>query len=54
MYIFVSEDSMLDWYSCQICYPLEVHFFIIITIIIIIIIIIAMYRNYTVEAANNN
>ena len=24
MYIFVSEDHMLDWHSCQICYPLEI------------------------------
>ena len=24
MYVFVSEDHMLDWHSCQICYPLEI------------------------------
>ena len=24
MYIFVIEDHMLDWHSCQICYPLEI------------------------------
>ena len=23
MYVFVSEDHMLDWHLCQICYPLE-------------------------------
>ena len=23
MYVFVSEDHMLDWQLCQICYPLE-------------------------------
>ena len=23
MYVFVSEDHMLDWHSCQTCYPLE-------------------------------
>ena len=23
MYVFVSEDHMSDWHSCQICYPLE-------------------------------
>ena len=23
MYIFVTEDHMLDWYSCKKCYPLE-------------------------------
>ena len=23
MYVFVFEDHMLDWHSCQICYPLE-------------------------------
>ena len=23
MYVFVSEDHMLDWHSCQICYALE-------------------------------
>ena len=26
---------MLDWQSCQICYPLEIKFFIIIIIIVI-------------------
>ena len=25
MYVFVSEDYMLDWHSCQICYPLEIN-----------------------------
>ena len=24
MYAFVSENHMLDWHSCQICYPLEI------------------------------
>ena len=24
MYVFVSEDHLLDWHSCQICYPLEI------------------------------
>ena len=24
MYVFVFEDHMLDWHSCQICYPLEI------------------------------
>ena len=24
MYVFVSEDPMLDWHSCQMCYPLEI------------------------------
>ena len=24
MYVFVSEDHMLDWHPCQICYPLEI------------------------------
>ena len=24
MYVFVSEDHMLDWHSCQICYPLDI------------------------------
>ena len=23
MYVFVSEDHMLAWHLCQICYPLE-------------------------------
>ena len=23
MHVFVFEDQMLDWHSCQICYPLE-------------------------------
>ena len=23
MYVFASEDHMLDWHSCQTCYPLE-------------------------------
>ena len=23
MHVFVFEDRMLDWHSCQICYPLE-------------------------------
>ena len=23
MYVFVSEDHMLDWHLCRICYPLE-------------------------------
>ena len=23
MYVFVSEDHMLDWHLCQICYPLK-------------------------------
>ena len=25
MYVFVSEDHMLDWHSCQICYLLEIN-----------------------------
>ena len=24
MHVFVFEDHMLDWHSCQICYPLEI------------------------------
>ena len=24
MFVLVSEDHMLDWHSCQICYPLEI------------------------------
>ena len=24
MYVFVSEEHMLDWHSCQLCYPLEI------------------------------
>ena len=24
MYVFVSENHMLDWQWCQICYPLEI------------------------------
>ena len=24
MYVFVSEDHMLNWHSCKICYPLEI------------------------------
>ena len=24
MHVFVFEDHMLDWDSCQICYPLEI------------------------------
>ena len=24
MRVFVFEDHMLDWHSCQICYPLEI------------------------------
>ena len=24
MYVFVFEDHMLDWHSCQMCYPLEI------------------------------
>ena len=24
MYVFVFEDHMLDWHSCQICYSLEI------------------------------
>ena len=24
MYIFVIEKDKLDWYSCQMCYPLEI------------------------------
>ena len=24
MYVFVSEDHMLDCHSCQTCYPLEI------------------------------
>ena len=24
MYVFVSDDHMLDWHSCQICDPLEI------------------------------
>ena len=35
MYAFVSEDHMLDWHSCQICYPLEIKLLCIIIIIII-------------------
>ena len=27
MYVFVSEDHMLDWHSCQICYPLEISYY---------------------------
>ena len=23
MFVFVSDDHMLDWHSCQTCYPLE-------------------------------
>ena len=23
LYVFVSEDHMVDWHLCQICYPLE-------------------------------
>ena len=24
MQVFVFEDHMLDWHSCEICYPLEI------------------------------
>ena len=27
MYIFVTEDHMLDWHSRQICYPLENYYY---------------------------
>ena len=30
MHVFVSEDHMLDWHSCQICYPLEINIIIIV------------------------
>ena len=29
-HVFVFEDHMLDWHSCQICYPLEINIIIII------------------------
>ena len=33
MYVFVSEDHMLDWHSCQTCYPLEKSYYSIIIIL---------------------
>ena len=34
MHVFVSEDHMLDWHSCQICYPLEIKLLLLLYIII--------------------
>ena len=37
MYVFVFEDHMLDWHSCQMCYPLEIKVLLNRDIIIIIV-----------------
>ena len=34
MYVFVFEDHILDWHSCQICYPLDIKLVFIIIVII--------------------
>ena len=36
MYVFVSEDYiMLDWHSCQICYPLEKKLFLFLLLLLL-------------------
>ena len=36
MYGFVSEDLMLDWHSCQICYPLEIKLLLLLLLLLMV------------------
>ena len=34
MYVFVSGDHMLDWHSCQICYPLAIKLLLVLVLLL--------------------